>query len=322
MSHGGSLAEARRLFPQAPEPRIDLSTGINPVPYSFAPLALEAFTRLPEAGELAELQAIAARAYGVGDPAMVVAAPGTQILINLLPLLFPRPSIAILGPTYGEYRPAWARAGAAVREVTQLGALAPAAAVMLCNPNNPDGRRHRPSDILAAAAGATLLIVDEAFADFEDPDDSLAPRLTAPHQIVLRSFGKAYGLAGLRLGFAIAAPVTAARIRDALGPWAVSFPALRIARQALADTAWRDSTGARLRQDAARLDDMLQAAGCRKLGGTTLFRLVHTPQAGALFTRLGTAGIHPRRFPASPTHLRFGIPAPADWKRLAAALAG
>ena len=101
--HGGRLTEARRLFPSAPEPFIDLSTGINPLPYPIPPIAPSAWTRLPEPEAIARLEAVAAKAYGVADGSMVASVPGTQLLISLLPRLFPYASVAILGPTYGEY---------------------------------------------------------------------------------------------------------------------------------------------------------------------------------------------------------------------------
>ncbi len=317
--HGGGLAAARRRYPQAPEPWIDLSTGINPVAYPLPPLPADAFTRLPEPEDIAALEAVAAAAYGVADPAMVAAAPGTQALIHLLPRLHPAGSVAVLGPTYAEHEAAWALGGAAVRMVTEP---EPADVVVLCNPNNPDGRVHDPASLLVLAgrqaAHGGLLVVDEAFADLESR--SIAPQLPLPGLVVLRSFGKTYGLAGVRLGFALAAPVLAGAIRTALGPWAVSGPALLAGRLALADVAWRAAAAARLDADGAWLDSRLAAAGGTARGGTRLFRLVEHPQAAGLADRLGQAGILVRRFEARPHWLRFGIPVAADRARLAAAL--
>src|ERR1700724_269180 len=81
VEHGGDLAAARLLFPDAPEPFIDLSTGINPYPYPLPPLPLDLFARLPEPDAVDRLAAIAALAYGAPSAAHLVAAPGTQILL-------------------------------------------------------------------------------------------------------------------------------------------------------------------------------------------------------------------------------------------------
>lgn len=325
LAHGGRLGEARRLFPCAPEPFLDLSTGINPVAYPLPRLDDGMiWQRLPEPETVDALQRTAALAYDVRDPAMVTAAPGTQILISLLPHLLRHRSATILGPTYGEHLAAWRNAGAAAHEVTRFEDLEVKGAVVVCNPNNPDGRRLTPGVLLALADRLALhdgiLIVDEAFADF-DPVLSLAPALPRKALLVLRSFGKAYGLAGLRLGFALAAPDVAHRIRTALGPWAVSGPAASIGATALADAEWRDRAAARLAEQATRLDALLRSAGLRVLGGTSLFRLTEIDDAAFLFARLGHAGILVRRFEAHPTWLRFGLPAdqPA-WERLENAL--
>ncbi len=318
IAHGGGLTAARARFPGAPEPWIDLSTGINAVPYPIPPLSPAAYHRLPEPEQVRRLEAVAARAYGVADPAMVVAAPGTQILINLLPRLLPRGSVAIVGPTYAEHAAAWAAGGSAVRSVDGIASLGAERALVVCNPNNPDGRRFRAAELAQLAERLDLLVVDEAFADLEEPGLSIAPMLPS-NAVVLRSFGKTYGMAGLRLGFAVAAPALARAIRTALGPWAVSGPAIEIGTAALLDTAWLTVTRRRLVHDAQRLDAMLGKASMRVVGGTGLYRLAHTPDAMAIFKRLGHAGILVRRFEEEPTWLRFGIPNDG-WDRIEAVL--
>lgn len=324
LEHGGRLGAARARFAGAPEPFIDLSTGINPIPWPVPPLPAAAWARLPEPEEEAALRAAAAAAYGAASPDMVAAAPGTQLLIQLLPRLFPLPRLAILGPTYAEHAACWRAAGTVVEEVADAAALARAPAGLLCNPNNPDGRRLSRAEIGALADAMAsrggLLLVDEAFADLEPDPLSAAPLLPHPALILLRSFGKSYGLAGLRLGFALAAPARAAAIRAALGPWAVSGPALAIGRAALADAPWRQAAAARLAAEGARLDALLQRAGLRVLGGTHLFRLAEG-EAGHWHERLGRQGILVRPFAARPRWLRFGLPPdePA-WARLERAL--
>lgn len=318
MVHGGGLIAARAMFPMAPAPWIDLSTGINPLPYPVPALPPEAYQRLPEPEEVLRLEAAAARAYGVADPRTVVAAPGTQILISLLPHLLRLGRVAVVGPTYAEHAAAWAAAGSTVSVVPGVASVGSEAAAVLCNPNNPDGRRTRTADLLALAARVGVLVVDEAFADLEGPDLSLAPVLPA-NAVVLRSLGKTYGLAGLRLGFAVASLPMARTIRNALGPWAVSGAAVAFGTAALLDTAWLHATRTRLQADATRLENLLTRAGFQALGGTLLFRLARHAGAAAVFDRLGQSGILVRRFDAEPRWLRFGIPG-GGWDRLAAAL--
>lgn len=315
LAHGGDLSAIRQHFPQAPEPWIDLSTGINPVPYPVVDLPKEIWSRLPtRQQEQALVEAVAAR-YGVGDPATIVAAPGTQALIQLLPRLVPKSRVAVLGPTYEEHAHCWARQG---HDVAIVPDFEDADVTIVVSPNNPTGRL-LPQELLRRDRG--LLIVDEAFVDFLAPDASLAKDLPA-NTIVLRSFGKAYGLAGVRLGFAIAEKTIVDWIRDELGPWAVSGPALEIGRRALADSAWLQTAAARLATDRQKLDAFLVSAGCEILGGTPLFCLVHHPDAAGLADRLGRQGIHVRRFAREPQWLRFGLPASAiEFSRVAAALA-
>ena len=331
IAHGGRLIEARRSFPHAPEPFLDLSTGINPHPYPVAPFAPDRLTRLPEPEALDALQAVAAAAYGASDPAMVVAAPGTQILISLLPRLLGLRRATILGPTYAEHQRAWEAAGAAVAIELEPTAFLRGAGVarvaILCNPNNPDGRRCAPGALLALAdrlgRRGGLLICDEAFADLETPDPGLARHLPHPGLLILRSFGKSYGLAGLRLGFLLGAADRVGRIREALGPWAVSGPALAAGTVALADAGWREATASRLQRAGGRLDALLAANGFASAGGTRLFRLFRDERARALFLALAAAGILTRRFDHDPALLRCGLPGEeAHWERLRQALAG
>lgn len=329
--HGGDLGRARALFPAALEPWIDLSTGINPIPYPLPALPLSLWQRLPAANDEAALLTAARNAYRVPAGAGIVAAPGTQILIDLLPRVVPdlvsAGSVAVLGPTYAEHALAWRKMGATVVEAGSLAQADDAATVVVVNPNNPDGRLLSVADLTALAARCAArggqLVVDEAFCDFT-PEASLVPTLP-PATLVLRSFGKTYGLAGVRLGFAIGEADLVSALRDAMGPWAVAGPALGIGAQALADAEWLAQAGAARAADAARLDALLApllAPLGEIIGGTALFRLLATPAAPALFAHLGAHGLYVRRFQADPTRLRFGLPGDAlGWTRLEAALA-
>lgn len=323
LPHGGNLGAAREMFPHAPQPFIDLSTGINPQPFTALQLRSEVLARLPEPGQVARLAAIAATAYGAPSPGCVVAAPGTQILLAPVAALVAPGTAAVLGPTYGEFTRSAALAGHHVVEVSDLGALVRADLAVVVNPNNPDGRLIGRRDLveLAAARRGGLLVVDEAFMDAGPSGASLCGEVMSGRLVVLRSFGKFFGLAGIRLGFAVAAPAIAGRLAATLGPWAVSGPALAVGQEALADAAWTAATRARLNRDAGRLDGMLAAAGLQITGGTPLFRLVRTAVAGRLFQHLGGAGILVRRFEDHPDWLRFGLPGgESAWERLRTAL--
>ena len=309
------MSAIRARFPDAPEPWIDLSTGINPVPYPVPALSAEAWTRLPMRPQEEALIAAAARRYGVPDPAMIVAAPGTQAPIQTLPRLLPPSRVAILGPTYEEHEVCWRRQGHDVSTVADIDQAKQAEVVVMVNPDNPTGRLLAPD---ALPSPSKLLVVDEAFIDLLAPACSLAGALP-PRTVVLRSFGKTYGLAGLRLGFAIAGHELAEKLRGEFGPWAVSGPALEIGRAALDDDAWLSAAAERLTADRQRLDDILIEAGFVILGGTPLFCLAKHPEAPAMVERLGRHGIHVRSFQRQLTWLRFGLPgSDAAFERLRA----
>ncbi len=324
--HGGALDVARRLIPNPPGQWIDLSTGVNPHAYPLPELNPNVWTRLPEGEALFELEAAAAYRYG-GTAEHVVAGPGSQALIQALARILRRRTVGVHGKTYCGHAEAFAAAGVRVVEVKWIEDLADFKVAIVVNPNNPDGRIERRDDLLTLHERLDrrggVLIIDEAFADFDGAKESFAPVLPAYGAVVLRSFGKSFGLPGLRLGFAIASGDQAESLRAALGPWPVSGPAIAIGTKALSDLDWTDAMGARLANDAKRLDALLAANGWRVLGGTRLFRLAAREGAGEAFERLLEAGILTRRFPDAPDRLRFGIPGKEPhWEQLSAALGG
>lgn len=305
---------------------MDLSTGINPHSYPLFELPATALTRLPEAGQLRELAEIAAAAYGAPSVAHVAAAPGTQILLPRVASLLRPGRALVLGPTYAEHARAAAIAGHAVAEVSDFDALADADLAVLVNPNNPDGRviekprLHELAALLRAKGG--LLVVDEAFMDVGPVKQSLAGDVGEGGIVVLRSFGKFFGLAGVRLGFALADPLIAERLDAQLGPWAVAGPALEYGIRALSDTAWQADMRQRLAQDAGRLDVLLGRFDVPVAGGTSLFRYLSFAEAQSLFSVLGEHGVLVRHFAERPGVLRVGLPgSEAEWQRLESALA-
>jgi cobalamin biosynthetic protein CobC len=317
LGHGGRLGAARTAWPDAPTPWLDLSTGINPCPYPVPALAPETWSRLPDPESLRALETAAAAAFGVEDPARVVAAAGSEALIRLLPRLLAAGRVAISTRTYGGHADAWRAAGARIVDSGD-----PAADLrVLVNPNNPSGRVLSPDQVVDLTEGP--LLVDEAFMDV-DPAYSVAPLAGGPDHgslMVLRSFGKFYGLAGARLGFLVAEPALAARVRQALGDWPVSGPAIAAGLAAYADPDWARQTRRRLIESTVQLDSLLRRTGFEIVGGTRLFRLTRAADAPRRFQILAQAGILTRPFPWDETLIRFGLPGPdQDWLRLADAL--
>jgi len=324
LRHGGDLSVAVSAFGVPDDGWLDLSTGINPVPYPVPELPLGIWQRLPLKADTHRLVDAARRFYNIPDSAALVPAPGTQAIIQWLPALRERCHVQVIGPTYEEHAARWQANGHHIEIIEDI-ANVDADILVIVNPNNPDGRTVAPDVLLALAetqaARGGLLIVDEAFADVM-PEISVAMDTGRPGLVVLRSFGKFFGLAGMRLGFAAGCESDIAPLVDALGPWCVAGPALVIGADALGNRDWHEKTRTRLIADAARLDDVLLAAGLDIVGGTTLFRLAQFADTRALYEKLGHAGILVRMFDAHPEWLRFGLPGTEyGWQRLEQALA-
>jgi cobalamin biosynthesis protein CobC len=325
MKHGGDLSKAIARYGGPLESWLDLSTGINPHPWPVsAGLLAAGVNRLPSRADDDALIAAARDAYAVPSGAEVAIAPGTQALIQWLPRLAASGAVAIVAPTYSEHAIAWSHGD---REVVTCGTIQQFAPqvrhAVIVNPNNPDGRRI-PIEAIEAAARTLRdrrgwLVIDEAFVDVE-PERSATQLCASLPIVVLRSFGKFYGLPGLRLGFAIADAGIIKQLRDALGPWAVSGPALAIGAAALRDRTWAANTRERLKQDTARLVALLEQASCKIVGGTALFTLVRHADAQALHERLARQHIWCRTFDWAPDLLRFGLPADEGFDRIANAL--
>jgi cobalamin biosynthetic protein CobC len=317
--HGGRLAAAAEVFPNAPRPWLDLSTGISPFAYPSSDLPADSWARLPDPADLARLETVAAGCFEVADARRVVAVSGSEIGLRLLSLLRDRSRVAIASPTYASHAEAWAGHDLHRLAWQEIAArLDDFDVVVVVRPNNPDGQVI-DADALEGAAlrlaeRGGWLIVDEAFAEDATASSSGAIRV--------RSFGKFFGLAGLRLGFVIGDEPLVGRLRTLLGEWPVSGPAIEIGTRAYRDDRWQRNARAELAAAGGRLDRLLAAHGWKMRGGTLLFRLVDDPRAGALFIHLARAGILARPFFDQPQWLRFGLPGQdAEWRRLEAAIA-
>ena len=304
--HGGGLDAAIAKFGGKRADWLDLSTGINPVPYPVGDISAETWTRLPDQAAFARLEAAARDFWSVPKGAAVLAATGASSIIARLPLLAPTGTVDIPTPTYNEHAAAFEGAG------WKIGPSETARVVV--HPNNPDARLwHNPG------FDRPLTVIDESFCDVVLGVSHIA-QATKPGVVILKSFGKFWGLAGVRLGFAIGDPVLIAQLRQALGPWQVSGPALDIGARAIADMRWANVTRQRLSTDAARLDATVMMKGAALKGGTSLFRLYEVDDAAKWHKRLAKKRVLSRIFPYSKTWLRLGIPAPDRWGQLERAL--
>lgn len=306
--HGGGLDAAAAVFGGARGDWLDLSTGINPVPYPTPEISRSAWTALPDTAAEERLFDAARAFWDVPDGAAILAAPGASALISQIPRLAPVGRVWIPAPTYNEHAASFRMAGWTVTHERNTEAQ------VLVNPNNPDGHVWRSIE-----SPALLRIIDESFCDV-CPSDSLMARAAEPGTVILKSFGKFWGLAGLRLGFAIGDPELIGSLKDMLGPWPVSGIALEVGRAALEDLKWAQTTRERLSRDAGRLDALMVKHGANVAGGTSLFRLYTVDDARTWQMRLAEKHIWTRIFPYATGWIRLGIPDPGNWARLKAAL--
>lgn len=308
--HGGRVEAACLEFGGAPADWLDLSTGISPHAWPGVEQLRIDFRALPEPGALAALEAAAAGHFGA-DPAQVCAVPGSEAGLRLLGHIL-RVDAHYVAPTYSTHAETFRRARAIGIEAIDEASSVGGAALVLANPNNPDGRqlgRDRLVEIARAVAeSGGWLIVDEAFADVQ-PGTSLAPHVEPDLPIILfRSFGKFFGLAGVRLGFVIGPSEIIAAYRRLLGDWPVSSAAIAIGTAAYRDRDWIASMRCRLATEAAALDAILARHGLTSSGHCPLFRLIETPDAADLFERLARQMILTRPFETEPNWLRIGLP--------------
>ncbi|NQD91633.1 threonine-phosphate decarboxylase, partial [Pseudomonas sp. CrR25] len=258
LEHGGRLRAAAQRHGIPLSDWLDLSTGIAPYAWPLPAIPLTAWTRLPESDDGLE---VAARDYY--GAAHVLPVAGSQAAIQALPRLRSRSRVGILAPAYAEHAAAWRREGHALCEIETASidaSLAQLDVLLLINPNNPSGQRFAPAQLLAwhaqLAARDGWLLVDEAFIDCT-PQSSLAGHSELPGLIVLRSFGKFFGLAGIRLGFVLAEQRLLNRLNQLLGPWAVSGPARALATALLRDYSGQQAQRQRLLVDGERLSALL-----------------------------------------------------------------
>lgn len=305
--HGGGVDAAQARYGGDRKQWIDLSTGINPHPYRVHEISPHSWQSLPDKGGQADLLNAARSFWSVPDHLEIVASNGASAIIAALPHLLNGTSVNIPKPTYNEYAAAFGNANWTISQNADVD--------VFVHPNNPDGHQWTKDD-----QKASTLVVDESFGDLDSPKSFLTTPGKAPN-VTIKSFGKFWGLAGIRLGFAICLPEFARRLSEFMGPWPVSGPAIEIATKALTDDVWAKETRARLAADRMKLENLLKDNGFKIAGGTDLFCLAETPNATSVYEKLAACQILTRVFPYSDNWVRLGLPGTSiEWQRLEDAL--
>jgi cobalamin biosynthetic protein CobC len=325
LEHGGRLRGAALKYGIAEADWLDLSSGIAPWSWPIPQIPNAAWARLPETND--GLERAACDYYGAPD---LLPVPGSQAAIQALPRLRQPGKVGVLSPCYAEHAEAWRSSGFMVRELLEdevdryIDGLD---VLVVVNPNNPTGLNLTPLRLRAwharLASRGGWLVVDEAFMD-NTPELSLAAETQQVGLIVLRSFGKFFGLAGVRLGFVLAESRFLKVLAKQIGPWAVAGPTRILGKACLQDVEGHRLQQQRTEQASQRLVALLSQYGFAPQGGCALFQWLVTPHASELYEFCAQRGILLRIFiNSSPQHnsLRFGLPRDeSDWLRLEQAL--
>ena len=324
--HGGHLHWAAKRFNIPYEEWLDLSTGINPDGWAVPQLSPECWLRLPQEND--GLEVAAAQYYGSQQ---LLPVAGSQAAISKLPLLRRPSRVGVISPGYSEHARSWQSAG---HEVVALNVddidehLAELDVLVVINPNNPTGKvipiqqLNRWLQALQQRKG--WLVIDEAFMDVT-PEQSMIDQIGNEGLIILRSLGKYFGLAGVRVGFVFGWEKLLQDLNELFDPWSISGPAREVARRALEDQQWQSVNSHHLQGVGQCLAELLKERGLRPDGGTSLFQYCKTESAEKLFHELAEQGILVRYF-SDPMALRFGLPAKSGstgedpWTRLKVAL--
>lgn len=305
--HGGDINSASERYNIPVEEWIDLSTGINPTPYPFTDIDAECFSRLPYI-DPAFNQAVS----GYYDCEKFVAVTGTQAAIQNLPSLLKKLPILVPEVGYQEHAKHWAKFQAQLNYYPSLDTDTMLKSIdrqlaanndqhlLVINPNNPTSVKISKSQLITWAqqlAEGAYLIVDEAFMDLTPQESVLTEKARPENIIVLRSFGKFFGLAGIRLGFVFANDLLLKALANALGLWQVNGPAQAIAIQAFNDKEWQSNAiesiaqyAAFTRQMFAPVFELLGVEACHHEGLFSSYTLARD-QALWLNDKLAQSGI-------------------------------
>ncbi len=315
IKHGGNIDEAITNFGGKEKDWIDLSTGINPECYPIPKFADADWRNLPTSTEIENLEFILKSQFDTCSSVMLT--PGSQIAISLLPLLLKKQEVYVLEPTYSDYLESFVNAGFKVRSCKKFQELFKSEIAIIVNPNNPDGKSYRINDLILLSKKVNTLIIDESFVEASETSSIISHiKKNTNNIIVIKSFGKLYGLAGLRLGFVFSGESLIYEFKRVFSFWPVSKVAIKIASMAIRDKKWIKNTQEKLKKKANILDDIMKCADFELIGGTNLFRLYLTPNANLAQRFLAEKFIWSRIFSYSKKWLRLGIPCDKSLKKI------
>ena len=326
--HGGQLQQVALQYARPIAEWLDLSTGISPSSYPIPSIPTSVWQQLPQPSQ--SLITAAKHYYGTTN---IVATSGSQAVIKQLPTVFKQHVaeqliseqliseqstgtstvwLPLVG--YKEHERAWREQGFTIQQYTQLPTSAQLTAhciVVVINPNNPTGELFSRNMLLALLDNIQTLkgwlILDEAFMDVVEPSQSIIAHTDNPHLLVLRSVGKFFGLAGIRLGFLSAHPQWLQALAQLSSPWEVNGPAQYITEIALMDTQWQQQQLLSLTALSATLERLLMTTFACPVAGSALFKTIRLDNAPAVYALLCQQGVYVRLCDEQNA-LRFGIP--------------
>jgi cobalamin biosynthetic protein CobC len=324
-NHGGKLEEIKSAYPRQKLDWIDLSTGISPFSYPTDDKSID-LKGLPQHQE--SLMQAACQYYKTQNLTVI---PGSMWAIQMLPVLR-RLKVTDVRPVllpkqgFNEHQKSWRAQGYKIEvynEVPTDQQLNHAQACVVINPNNPTGRLTEATvlkDMLKIlTSNGAWLIIDEAFIDpyqiLNLDKYSMSNRVADENLIVLRSFGKFFGLAGLRLGVILANKVIQNNISSLLNNWSINNSAQAIGIKAWLDDSWQSKNNKKLALAGERLRLLFITLNYTTVG-TVFFQTLYIKNAKELYESLLSKGIYTRLLD-NENGIRFGLPSTElHWQRL------
>ena len=328
--HGGQLDRIKQGYPDQQLPWVDLSTGISPFSYPIDVDVQSSYQCLPQGHK--KLIAAASSFYGVDNglpipgsmwaiqhlPLIRKVNPNTNTVNDIRPVLLPRVG-------FNEHAKAWSAWGFNIEYYENMPSTDQLERVQACiviNPNNPTGVHYQKQDLLKVhkklSDNNAWLIVDEAFMDLT-PEHSCIKESWQQDLIVLRSFGKYFGLPGIRLGSLMASEAVIADAKKLLNEWSINSAAQQVATTAYLDTEWQYEINKRIKVNSARLKKLLESLNMISQG-SDFFQTHISSNAESMCQHLLRLGVYVRLLD-DQSGIRIGLPREEDhWSRLEAAL--